>query len=147
MNKNFIFLICNGILVFLAKTSAFVRPSSPSDLEHALHKRIGNALEEETEAEETLSDKHINLGDEETINPYEGEHVDGELDEIELRDCCLFEDVDDQDQEVCNGGEEVDEIEKLSNDELNQKFEDFIRRMKEEFQINDYQRKQLVLVN
>ncbi|KAL1563002.1 hypothetical protein AAHA92_05514 [Salvia divinorum] len=139
MNKNFIFLICNGILVFLAKTSAFVRPPSPSDLDHALHKRsIG------TEAE-ALSDKHIDLGDEETIDPYEGgEQVDiGELDEVEvLRDCCLFEDVEDR-----NGGDEVDEIEKLSDDELNQKFEDFIRRMKEEFKINDYQRKQLVLVN
>ncbi|XP_047949308.1 uncharacterized protein LOC125195161 [Salvia hispanica] len=147
MNKNLIFLIFNGILFFLAKTSSLVRPPSRSDLDHALHKRISNALEEETEAEETLSDKHINLGDEEAINPYEGEHVDGELDEIELRGCCLFEDVDGRDQEVCNGGEEVDEIEKLSDDELNQKFEDFIRRMKEEFLINDYQRKQLVLVN
>ncbi|KAL1566972.1 hypothetical protein AAHA92_02504 [Salvia divinorum] len=167
MNKNFIFLICNGILVFLTKTSPLARPP---DLDDLLQKRIGNGLQVVVEAE-TYSDKHIKLDDEEEdggadyeeMKVCEGEQVKvdrefehssegapmagSEDDEIELRDCCLFKEVDDRDHDVIdNRGEEVDEIEKLSDDELNQKFEDFIRRMKEEFRINDYQHKQLIMV-
>ncbi|XP_042038425.1 transcription elongation factor SPT5-like [Salvia splendens] len=166
INKNFFFLVCNGILFFLTKTSPLARPP---DLD---------GLKVVVEAE-TYSDKHIKLDeeeeddddadDEESTKVFEEEQakVDHEFEhssegtlqvsiniagsedeEIELQDCFLLKEVDDRDEEVIigNGGEEVDEIEKLSDDELNQKFEDFIRRMKEEFRINDYQHKQLILV-
>ncbi|KAG6385637.1 hypothetical protein SASPL_154473 [Salvia splendens] len=162
MNKNFFFLICNAILFFLTKTSPIARPL---DL---------NRLQVVVEAE-TYSDRHIKLDeeeeddddddadDEESTKVFEEEQVkvDHEFEhsslqvsikraenEIELQDCFLFKEVDDRDEEVIigNGKEEVDEIEKLSDDELNQKFEDFIRRMKEEFRINDYQHNQLILV-
>ncbi|XP_047965142.1 uncharacterized protein LOC125209592 [Salvia hispanica] len=160
MNKNFFFLICNGILFFLTKTSPLARPP---DL---------NGLQVVVEAE-TYPDQHIKLDEEEEgdddADTFEEEQVkvDHEIEhssegalqvsiniagsedeEIELQDCFLLNEVDDRGEEVIigNGGEEVDEIEKLSDDELNQKFEDFIRRMKEEFIINDYQHKQLILV-
>lgn len=175
MNKNCIFLICNGILVFLAKTS----PPPAPDLDDVLQKRIGDGLQVETEAE-TLSDKHMTSDEEdEETKAYKAEEVEGDREfehssegsvqvsisiaesdeeggndgrdeedynEIELQDCCLFDDVDYRRDQESNGGEEVDEIGKLSDDELNQKFEDFIRRMKEEFRINEYQQQQLVLV-
>ncbi|KAH6795814.1 hypothetical protein C2S51_036800 [Perilla frutescens var. frutescens] len=178
MNKNSIFLICNGILVFLAKTSDFVRPPSVSDLDEMLQKRIGDGLQVEREAE-ALSDKHIivldksglstdnddeddqetkaheaeeineAIGVEEMEVDQELEHSNERGDEVSIsaenepQKWRLF---DDQDQEELCGGEEVDEIEKLSTEELNKKFEDFIRKMKEEFRVNEYQYQQQQLV-
>ncbi|XAR56781.1 hypothetical protein NMG60_11037372 [Bertholletia excelsa] len=42
MNKNCIFLICNGILVFLAKTSGFPRFSPPDNLADQLLEKLGD---------------------------------------------------------------------------------------------------------
>lgn len=44
VNKNYIFLICNPLLVFLSKTSGLVRSSSGFDLNEMLQKRIGDGL-------------------------------------------------------------------------------------------------------
>ncbi|KAI3456823.1 hypothetical protein Pfo_013486 [Paulownia fortunei] len=167
LNKNCLFLICNGLLVFLAKTSGFVRPPSGSELNDMLQKRIGLEAkepllenyvleeesgeakveeEEEEEEEKSESPKEVSIfiaESEEEGGACDLEVVGKEERESESRSCWLFDDDEEQlcGQEVEEGEEEVDEKEELSTEELNQKFEDFIRRMKEEIMISEARQK------
>ncbi|KAI3466428.1 hypothetical protein Pfo_023091 [Paulownia fortunei] len=180
-NKNCIFLICNGLLFFLAKTSGFASSPSGFDLNDMLQKRIGDGLQTAQEIEsETLLEKdvileesdYLSTEEEENEEEMKGSNEEAELecssertkevsifiaesdeeevenDESESKNCWLF--YDDEEEERYGGEEEEeeeddDETEMLSKEELNQKFEDFIRRMKEEFRINEA-RQQLVMV-
>ncbi|KAI8011850.1 hypothetical protein LOK49_LG06G00313 [Camellia lanceoleosa] len=67
MDKNCIFLICNGILVFLAKTSGFIRFSRTSnDPNGHLSKKIGNGdgggFQSAPEFRQSLLEKEVSLG-------------------------------------------------------------------------------------
>ncbi|KAL8033420.1 hypothetical protein ABFX02_13G157800 [Erythranthe guttata] len=174
LNKNFLFLICNGLLVFLAKTSGLVR--APSESDDLLHKKIGLELLKKTLLDKYVSGEVINDDDpkqeeqehehEQEEQEHEHEQEEGENDEspkevsifvaeseeedlaeegggaCDLEDvekdengadedssriCWLFDDDDDEDDD-----EEGDEKVELSTEELNKKFEDFIRKMKVE---------------
>ncbi|KAK6133020.1 hypothetical protein DH2020_033230 [Rehmannia glutinosa] len=161
-SKNSIFLICNGLLFILAKTSGCVRssPSYPSgfDLNDVLQKEIIESevpivekhviLEELSVEEEEDNEEEFECSSEKSkevsifINTESDEEEEEEVvenDESESKSCWLFD--DDEKEE-----EDEDETEMLSTEELNQKFENFIRRMKEEFRINEA-RQQLVVVN
>ncbi|KAK4420837.1 hypothetical protein Salat_2034200 [Sesamum alatum] len=166
LNKNYLFLICNGLLVFLAKTSGSdvrsVPDFGPDDVSQKSI-RDGPQMGLETDSEATVletdmaaeesgeSEHHEEENDEagdqsaycsvaevSVLTTEDGEEVE-ENDGHEATDCGLFQDDDDDE-------EEEEEIEKLSMEELNQKFEDFIRKMKEEIRIGEA-RQQLVLVN
>ncbi|KAG8386029.1 hypothetical protein BUALT_Bualt03G0106500 [Buddleja alternifolia] len=177
LNKNCIFLIFNGLLVFLAKTSGFVRPPSSLDLNDILQKPIGDGMQT------TIAPKDEKLASDETAcNPEDEEEDQKEIDRCSSTEtpkevsifiadseeegggaCCDLEDVkkdeisqaesrkcwlfdDEEEQELYR--EEVEEEDKgetemLSTEELNQKFEDFIRRVKEEIMINEDRQKHL----
>ncbi|KAL7088080.1 hypothetical protein ACP275_13G107200 [Erythranthe tilingii] len=172
LNKNFLFLICNGLLVFLAKTSGLVR--APSESDDMLHKKIGLELLKKTLLDKYVSGEIINEDDpkqeeqeqeheheqeqenndespkevsifvaesEEDDQAEEGgaacdledvEKDENGADEDSSRICWLFDDDDDDDDDDDEDDEEGDEKVELSTEELNKKFEDFIRKMKVE---------------
>ncbi|XP_057485321.1 uncharacterized protein LOC130771679 [Actinidia eriantha] len=110
MDKIFIFLICNGILVFLAKSSSFkkIRDGFESSLEKEINEPLENVQEKE---EEEYS-------------------MEGEVE-----DSKNFIEEEEEEEEIVNG--------LLSREELNKRFDEFIRRMKEEIRIGAQQ--QLVM--
>ena len=157
INKNCIFLICNGILVFLARSSGLIRSSSSYGSDHAdeyLFKKSGNGLP-------LLLDKEAGL---ETAGPPESAAGD-DAEDRDSKDFFKKEEsgnlIEEEEKEVDNGtsvfegqiperssletilfieegeeeGEEEEENWLLSNEELNKKCDDFIRRMKEEIRI------------
>ncbi|XP_071696505.1 uncharacterized protein [Rutidosis leptorrhynchoides] len=98
IDKTCVFLICNGILVVLVKTSGSLISQSRFDLkEHVYIKTIHEALQ----------------------TRYEDELV--EVDQMEIR-----LDVDEDDMKVINDNDED------RTEELNKKFDEFIRKTKEE---------------
>ncbi|CAA2956455.1 Hypothetical predicted protein [Olea europaea subsp. europaea] len=197
-NKNCIFLICNGLLIFLAKTSGLVPSSLGFDLgelqilleikEALLEKEVlvKNCVVEEGEREterELLTvdgsgggrgnchfedvrketDSKSGLLEEETLvqnGVYGGEEAESESLNVDGSDGggggnCLFEEVEkeietengwflDDEQVYRQEVEEEEEEDHTSTEELNKKFEDFIRRMKEEIRIEAQQ--QLIVV-
>ncbi|PIN12072.1 hypothetical protein CDL12_15322 [Handroanthus impetiginosus] len=218
MNKNCIFFICNGILVFLAKTSGFVLspPSTDFDPNEMLQKKIGDSLEiaiHETESESLLERDHVTLMEEscetskdqeqeqeqekeqeqdqekclneraeDEVSIFIAESDDEEFvenDEHDSLNCWLFHDEPQQEvygqeeEQQVHGQEEEEEeeeeeeqvyeqeaggaggggdgkeekLEMLSTEELNKKFDDFIRKMKKEMRINEVRHQQLLMVN
>ncbi|XP_016464828.2 uncharacterized protein LOC107787730 [Nicotiana tabacum] len=182
-DKNYVFLICNGIfLVLLAKTSGEEKekeeeeeenrflnelqleaePLCNTSNEHVIHedKKVmiqfntslnvensNSAVLVEYNKKEATSKEEGGFGDEEccrTYNIVEADYNNYEENEMESRENgFLMEDVEvvvEEEEE-----EENDEpLSKLSTEELNKKFEEFIRRMKEEIRIEA--RQQLILV-
>ncbi|GFZ21178.1 hypothetical protein Acr_29g0003400 [Actinidia rufa] len=111
MDKIFIFLICNGILVFLAKSSSFkkIRDGFESSLEKEINEPLENVQEKEEEAYS----------------------MEGEIEDSKN----FIEEEEEEEEEIVNG--------LLSREELNKRFDEFIRRMKEEIRIGAQQ--QLVM--
>ncbi|KAF5949570.1 hypothetical protein HYC85_011563 [Camellia sinensis] len=156
MDKNCIFLICNGILVFLAKTSGFIRFSPTSnDPNGHLSKKIGNGhgygFQSAPEFRQSLLEKEVSLGT--TGLPLENvvvveeeeysmeEEKDEENDEKEMDTIDFLINKEDEDEDADGDGDE--EEHGLSIEELNKKFDEFIRRRKEEMRIGA---QQLVMV-
>ncbi|XP_019251513.1 PREDICTED: protein SQS1-like [Nicotiana attenuata] len=179
-DKNYVFLICNGIfLVLLAKTSSEEKEEEEEEEngflnelqleaetlcntsnEHVIHedKKVmiqlskslnvensNSAVLVEYNKKEATSKEEGGFGDEECCRTYNIVEADynnyEEKNEMESHENgFLMEDV-----EVVEEEEENDEpLSKLSTEELNKKFEEFIRRMKEEIRIEA--RQQLILV-
>lgn len=120
--RNYIFLLCNGILVLIIKTSGLVRKSPakiPVDLTHVIQQKKDEEpkLQEITEAKE----KRIHE---------EGRKNGGFVAEMGDR----RKELQDFDHIVEEGREA---IEVLTADELNKKCEEFIKKVKQEFQ-NDF---------
>ncbi|XP_059664157.1 uncharacterized protein LOC132309921 [Cornus florida] len=145
MNRNYIFLICNGILVLLAKTSGFINirsPSVDSDLnDHHLGLINGDSLQSSTESlmiekeqvsVEYLDEEHEPAGIVNLNTILGGEEKQEEDEEIEKGSSGFIiqeEEVEEEEEEEGND----DEL--LNREELNKKFDDFIRRMKQEIRI------------
>lgn len=177
LNKNCLFLICNGLLVFLAKTSGFIGPPSDyNNLNDVLQKKSGldqypketfildekyvddepkeEDVEGDTEESERAKEVSIFIAESEEEGRVEKDIADDDDDEstAESRSFWLFDDEDQQQlygqqvEEEQQEEEEDDDGEKveLSTQELNQKFEDFIRRMKEEIIINEARQKVVI---
>lgn len=196
LDKNCTFLLCNGLLVFLAKYSGlFSLSSSPSNNNkfnltvdhHETFKNYADGddsqpqttimetttdevpimLEQESELEGTQTQQKQNAMQQENEN-IEGEaakaeteteetHEEQEKEEAEEESAVLQEDKEEEEAEAESrffieeiDDDEVEEEEeeegngKLSDEELNKKFEDFIRKMKEELRIEA--RQQLIMV-
>ncbi|KAJ7963634.1 putative Transmembrane protein, partial [Quillaja saponaria] len=185
IDKNCIFLLCNGLLVFLAKYSGLIRSLSGSSLDEfvedssqsesfaretkepilekeAVEKDVGcvkyyymkqatenENLEEEQQIQESIVDdpeqgiessqlimeeeQEEELGEETGIGDVEEEEEDRASERVFLIDENL------QDTEVVE-----EENGMLSTEELNKKFDEFIRRMKEDLKIEA--RQQLIMV-
>ncbi|XP_057811314.1 uncharacterized protein LOC131025539 [Salvia miltiorrhiza] len=159
LSKNCLFLICNGLLVFLAKTSGFIQPPAARDLND---KRIADALlqtaldrfqlEEHADAGEKSS-KEVSIFIAEERGEDRRDSADVDKDGNSASYCWLFhddvEELYEQDNEEEGEDDNDEQVEKkedmMSTEELNQKFEDFIRKMKEEIIINEARHKVLML--
>ncbi|KAI9123406.1 hypothetical protein K1719_004706 [Acacia pycnantha] len=144
LQRKYMFLICNAILAFLAKTSLSMSDSYDEDLHddvESLH-QSANAIPVSVEAPSSIM---ADQQQEETDNK---EVVSEEADDDEEEEEQAFtvkKEADSTDEVMVgtqDGGEAEDdetmvgENEELSNaDELNRKFEEFIRKMKEEIRI------------
>ncbi|KAL6999141.1 hypothetical protein U1Q18_000302 [Sarracenia purpurea var. burkii] len=184
MDKNYLFLICNGILMFLAKTSGFISFSPSSDHPNdQLFKTIGDgeglkSLSSSEMIKDSLLEREVSM---ETTDPWENiaEHkeeeqqeeddekyfMEGETEEsyfiVDYKErnpraglliTTLDEDEDDGKFRIAenekNGStvngiqskeDEGDDNGLISTEELNKKFEDFIRRIKEEIRVGAQQ--------
>ncbi|PHT77367.1 hypothetical protein T459_20889 [Capsicum annuum] len=182
MDKNYVFLICNGIfLVLLANTSISEEQQEEKEEEEDKDK------EEKVEEDEFLNEfqednlplcigmrssyleityqeeevhAHVQCEDHEEVSHELTSDVENsnmtiveyKQDEATLEDeeCSrTYEIIEEDDREendflIEEEEEEEEPLNKLSNEELNKKFEEFIRKMKEEIRIEA--RQQLVLV-
>ncbi|KAL0000581.1 hypothetical protein SO802_014362 [Lithocarpus litseifolius] len=178
IDKNCIFLLCNGLLVFLAKYSGLIRSVSGAyhneesfkSNEYGLQKEAvtesnasaenvameqgrendhlvkevreetgKSAVDEEGEAEGEESRSSISKQEEEEEEEETGSFVLEEKKEQNesVSEFLIEEEEEEEEEEEAGNG-------MLSTEELNKKFDDFIRRMKEEIRIEA--QRQLVMV-
>ncbi|KAA8523556.1 hypothetical protein F0562_009979 [Nyssa sinensis] len=174
MDKNCIFLLCNGILMILAKTSGFIRSSSATDLDdQSVNKKNGGGLQLSPEMNDSLLQKKVLVETTENVVVEEEREDEYSIEEKTENTNLMVE--DHEEQEAGNGllintggegreeetGTSVTEVEEISEkdldsdfqeeeeglfsaEELNKKFDDFIRRMKQEMRIEAQQ--QLIMV-
>lgn len=111
IDKNYMFLLCNGILVFILKNSVVLKYNPPQQPDHVVA------------SSEKFSKKRINR----RISPMVEKRV------IQERELALVAVVAEDKQAQENELEDEDEEKKgsLSRDELNKKCDDFIRKMKQ----------------
>ncbi|XP_010270213.1 PREDICTED: uncharacterized protein LOC104606614 [Nelumbo nucifera] len=146
VDRIYMFLLCNGILVFLATNSGLIRSSSPfmTDLHYDQFKSNGHHLRPIPQAPEMELEASVIEKDE--IDDDEVENIDGCLEknvvgkQEQVRNRLLLE----QEEEESNGFLNLEEIDEddgegenglLSTEELNKKFDDFIKKMKEEIRL------------
>ncbi|KAL6990639.1 hypothetical protein U1Q18_008757 [Sarracenia purpurea var. burkii] len=162
LERKYAFLICNGIVVVLAKNFSLTNPSSPgSGLTDNFEKKDG--VKSVSEIEAPLKDKEATLESvteslenvsalEEEENGIFNIHVP---ERESLSVITGAEDDDDNEEEEEDDDAELEESESLipqssaedegnevnvSTEELNKKFEEFIRKMKEEIRIGAQQK-------
>lgn len=170
LDKNCLFLICNGLLVFLAKTSGFIRPPSGPDQDDVVRTRISDTLQSALEKYvlEEVAVLHAPTKEEKDETAPESDSSSGEevsifiaeSSEEELGGDCGLEDREEEEEKNENSeaesnrfwlfdeDEEEDEEdeEEMSTEELNRKVEDFIRRMKEEIIVSEAAEKKMLVV-
>ncbi|KAI8552992.1 hypothetical protein RHMOL_Rhmol06G0310600 [Rhododendron molle] len=160
MDKNCIFLICNGILVFLAKSSGFfIRFSPESELNdpllnetgdgkgfHSMEETTDSLLEREASVEEQEQEEQ-----QDSLEEAETSNFTAEEKEQEEQNVLLITTAEEEEEAVHNIVEQEEEnksgaigfgIEEgggnglvISTEELNKKCDEFIRRMHEEIRI------------
>ncbi|KAL5575838.1 hypothetical protein UlMin_017537 [Ulmus minor] len=142
LERKYMFLICNGILAFLAKSSLSTGgyDSSSFEMEEVVAaeevdaKRIGSdPVSDEEEEESVVVVEEASQEHEEQDKDYEEQIEAGNLTEEEV------ENKEDKAEEMATSDEEL-----VSTEELNRKIEEFIRKMKEEIRIEAQQ--QLITV-
>ncbi|GMY30982.1 cilia- and flagella-associated protein 251 [Fagus crenata] len=165
LDKNYIFLLCNGLLVFLAKYSGLIRSLSGAYHNEESFKSSEDDLQKEVVTERSGSAANVAMEQGREIENFIKEvqqetHEKSAVDEEkeggeESRSFISKQEEDEKEQkELVNDffiEETVEEEEEeeegngiLSTEELNKKFDDFIRRMKEGIRIEAQQ--QLVMV-
>lgn len=145
IDKNYMFLLCNGILVFIVKNSGVIN-KSPEEKETDLV-NAKNAIKEKQSEQQVvkLSEEKVDMevaeaqpekrscvvvADENVVPVAQ---VDGDEEEAQEQECEIL--ITDEDQE---GG-----IGLLTTDELNKKCDEFIRKMKEGIK---FEAQQLIMV-
>ncbi|GAB4859333.1 hypothetical protein Ancab_010796 [Ancistrocladus abbreviatus] len=137
--RNYMFLLFNGILVFIVKSSNRSSSVKENDRDDGSNEKQINKAEHETKAVADLEEKKTASGhsqfEEETEEGEEKEEnrrngfsliVETEVEEEQFNGAYEEEEVDETGQEEEKG------YELLSREELNKRCEEFIRRMKEE---------------
>ncbi|GMH25039.1 hypothetical protein Nepgr_026882 [Nepenthes gracilis] len=161
-DKIYVFLLCNGIVVFLAKYSGKMISSSPPqvNLEDEFFGDDGSLSPWDTvppstssTSPESFEEVERGAGEEEREREREreeegnGEENKGLNEELmEKEDSGNGYSTEEEEEEEEGGGWVGDggEIARMSTEDLNRKFEDFIRKMKEEIRIEA--QRQLVMV-
>lgn len=126
------FLICNGILAFLAKSLFIITTTTTSSDSESLSIVSFESLEEvgDVMADEEYYEEKVEEHEEGTLY-IQNEGIDEEGGtESEIDANVLAQDDDDGEETTLTTNEEL-----VSTEELNRKFEEFIRRMKEEMKI------------
>ncbi|AET00761.1 hypothetical protein MtrunA17_Chr5g0446391 [Medicago truncatula] len=181
IDKNNMFLLCNGLLVFVGLTKSFSNSSSddddkPSNIEekeeeicsrsHVLDVEVNEPLlEREVEMRTNEADEHNAAVEEKEVQEKVEKIIFIEEEQEEMKDVEEEVELFDADDEDGDKGSEIDyilieennieeeeheeeeeeeESSVLSTEELNKKFEDFIRKMKEDLRIDA--RRHLVMV-
>ncbi|EXB29535.1 hypothetical protein L484_010593 [Morus notabilis] len=166
LERKYIFIICNGILAFLAKSSSSRSLYSYSD-ETVLGGKFSGAVpkldaidvvsEEQTLSPESSITSPVGVSfvdeegkEQETVEDQEADHEEQE-EQDNSEDLENENDSDEEDNgRFSSKEEEAEEVEEatesaadeeltISTDELNKKFEEFIRKMKEELRIQAQQ--------
>lgn len=126
------FLICNGILAFLAKNLFIITTTTTSSDSESLSIVSFESLEEvgDVMADEEYYEEKVEEHEEGTLY-IQNEGIDEEGGtESEIDANVLAQDDDDGEETTLTTNEEL-----VNTEELNRKFEEFIRRMKEEMKI------------
>lgn len=145
IDKNYMFLLCNGILVFIVKNSGVIN-KSPEEKEADLV-NAKNAIKEKQSEQQVvkLSEEKVDMEVEEAQpekrscvvvadeNVVPVAQVDGDEEEAQEQECEIL--ITDEDRE---GG-----IGLLTTEELNKKCDEFIRKMKEGIKL---EAQQLIMV-
>lgn len=145
IDKNYMFLLCNGILVFIVKNSGVIN-KSPEEKETDLV-NAKNAIKEKQSEQQVvkLSEEKVDMEVEEAQpekrscvvvadeNVVPVAQVDGDEEEAQEQECEIL--ITDEDRE---GG-----IGLLTTEELNKKCDEFIRKMKEGIKL---EAQQLIMV-
>ncbi|KAJ0263940.1 hypothetical protein HA466_0023810 [Hirschfeldia incana] len=149
VDKTYVFVICNGLLVFVAKYSGLIASSKP--VEEIWNNRGLDSYNAMLEPEyysvherESFLDEEVSIEDQETEEEKEDENEEDE--DEEESDEPLPENGDLEEECDIHGGfrEEEDNVEMVTEEDVNKKFEEFIRKMKEELRLEAKQ--QLILV-
>ncbi|XP_048330732.2 uncharacterized protein LOC107415360 [Ziziphus jujuba] len=133
LERKYMFLVCNGILAFLAKSSVSSTSSSTFVGESEL--TVDRELEYQGNESLYASDNHDEVKTEALKVEHEGNEEEGSW-SLSMKQ----ENEEDEMEGIETGNEGV----VASTDELNKKFEEFIRKMKEEIRIEAQQ--QLIAV-
>nr|XP_011467298.1 PREDICTED: uncharacterized protein LOC105352304 [Fragaria vesca subsp. vesca] len=133
-DKNYMFLLCNGLLVCIVKNSGLIGTSPQgSNLNNDEdHVKI-NGETQEVEVVE-LTETNAQMAKEDQVINVETEQVQVQEDENEEEDDCIngLVNVEDHDEFEGEGeGEGEEEAGFLSTEELNKKCDEFIRRVRE----------------
>ncbi|KAF5727913.1 retrotransposon-like protein 1 [Tripterygium wilfordii] len=169
IDKNCMFLLCNGLLVFVAKDFGSINFSKPKPKSNQSHEPIKDYLTINPQPLEIEVPQEMSLG--ESTNQNALENQEEVIVKIPTQELMIVEDGEEQEGDDHQSGllstkwvlvdQDVGEEEKrphsgFSNntiegeqeeqeaEELNKKFEEFIRKMKEELRIEA--RKKLVMV-
>ncbi|KAG8385863.1 hypothetical protein BUALT_Bualt03G0089400 [Buddleja alternifolia] len=160
LERKYMFLICNGILAFLANnlnfsssslnTTGSIKSAEDDDVKQITE--LPQILEESTVKENVASMEYANslltvaVGeDKQTVQQQEQDYGDSNegAEEIKAGEYCEEEVIESGSLESAPPTEEVNDA-RVSTEELNKKFEEFIRKMKEELRIEAQQ--QLITV-
>lgn len=156
LDRKYMFLVCNGIVVFLAKTG--ILNSAEDGAEKVTE--IPAVMKEETfrtnaeSMEYTINSTQVAVSEEQTIQQHSVQD-DGDIDkgaeETKMTDGTLLEseELEEEDDEYLEENKTIDSLSevneaRVSTEELNRKIEEFIRKMKEEIRIEAQQ--QLITV-
>lgn len=134
------FLVCNGILAFVAKMS--LMNSSDSDFDLSETKTtvsdmvVAPLVVEEQQGQEEYSEEVSEDEEQEQDTKTEGRESEGYITEEEIKEGESDSEVEMAlDDELAETTTTTNNEELLNTDELNRKFEEFIRKMKEEIRI------------
>ncbi|CAH8384883.1 unnamed protein product [Eruca vesicaria subsp. sativa] len=159
VDKMYMFLVCNGLLVFVAKYSGLISSSnsveeSTTDQTFDDHRDF-DGYDEMMKLEyysvherrtKTFLTEEVSTQDQETEEEKEGHEDEEEEEEEEESDEPLANNGDLEEECDINGEtrEEEDDVGMVTEEDMNKKFDEFIRKMKEELRIEA--RRQLILV-
>ncbi|XP_054778122.1 uncharacterized protein LOC129286127 [Prosopis cineraria] len=148
LQRKYMFLLCNAILAFLAKTSLSSSSDKDESLQAATLQDTTNAIPVSVEAPSLMAEeqgkKQEHCEEEEEVPEADEENIEEASIAKEDEQVRTTEESSCTDDQVTVGTRDdeadnttvVEDNEELSNaDELNRKFEEFIRKMKEEMRV------------
>ncbi|RDY10363.1 hypothetical protein CR513_05124, partial [Mucuna pruriens] len=136
IEKSYMFLLCNGLLILIAMNSGLIDVSSPS----TTHQSMARAVHMETSIRS--ESKEPDIAAEETASPQEQEEEEESIVIVEQESVLSVSDTQEEEE---NALAIIDEDED-DTEELNKKCEDFIKKMKATFSFNNLDNQKLLVL-